>query len=109
MTDQSESLVEAIDRTAFTLLQKIGGAGTMDQKASSILTEQVKAFGEIVKWATARQELVPKDEKRSDAKFTAIKDVFYADRAPRNRRVNRATEIESSPADSNGAGSAETH
>jgi Zonular occludens toxin (Zot) len=101
MARTKEALVEAIDSTAFTLLRKIGGDATMTTQESAILTEQVKAFGEIVKWAQARPGLIPKEEVKTDAKFAKMKDDFHAasSRAPRGRRATDSSPIEISPAD----------
>ena len=97
--NEKEDLVAAIDRTAFKLLRKIGGDDTITAQDSAILTEQVKAFGEIVKWATARRELVPKQE--ADSKFSVIKGSFHAaSRTPRSRRsANQASAEGSADAD----------
>ena len=84
---KKDSLVEAIDKTALGLLQKISGDSTMTTQDSAILVEQVKAFGEIVKWAQARPSLIPKDNQ-ADAKFAKLKDDFHGvNRTPRGRRA----------------------
>ena len=81
-----DTLVEAIDKTAFKLLRKIAVDDTITQQDSAILTEQVKAFGEIVKWAQARPSLIPKEDAR-DAKFAGMKEKFHeSSRTPRGRR-----------------------
>jgi hypothetical protein len=95
---KKDSLVEAIDRTALGLLQKISGDNTMTTQDSAILVEQVKAFGEIVKWAQARPSLIPKDNQ-ADAKFAKLKDDFHGvNRTPRGRRAADPPPAESSPA-----------
>jgi hypothetical protein len=84
---KKDSLVEAIDATALGLLQKISGDSTMTTQDSAILVEQVKAFGEIVKWAQVRPSLIPKDNQ-ADAKFAKLKDDFHGvNRTPRGRRA----------------------
>jgi hypothetical protein len=104
-----EDLVDAIDKTAFKLLRKIGGDDTITPQDSAILTEQVKAFGEIVKWAQARPLLVPKDEGKSDAKFARIKDDFHASgRTPRSRRSPDPPAAEVGPAADAGNSDADT-
>ena len=99
MAKDKDDLVAAIDKTAFTLLRKIDSGGTMTEKESIILTEQVKSFAEVVKWATVRVGLVPK-ENTSDAKFALIKGEFHnaASRTPRSRRAAGASPAEVGPA-----------
>ena len=81
-----KDLLDEIDRTALDLLSKI--------RAEDILAEKVKAFGEVVKWASARIELLPKESK-ADAKFAAIKEEFHAaSPTPRDRRGSRAPKAE---------------
>src|SRR5579863_80839 len=81
----SKSLVEAIDDTAFKLLQKIGGDSNV---ASELFTEQVKAFDVVVRWAEKRESLVPKEVK--DSKFDGIKRDFHAFGAKGRGRGSRS-------------------
>ena len=94
---KKDELVEAIDKTALGLLQKISGDSTMTTQDSAILVEQVKAFGEIVKWAQARPSLMPKDNQ-ADMKFAKLKDDFHGvSRTPRGRRAAGSPPAESRP------------
>jgi len=83
---QKDELLEEIDAAAFRLLRKIGAKDTMSTEASDILVGEIKAFGEIVKYAEVRADLMPKDG--ADAKFAKMKDAFHAaGRTPRSRRA----------------------
>ena len=92
---KKDALVEAIDKAALGLLQKISGDSSMEAQDSAILVEQVKAFGEIVKWAQARPSLIPKDDKAAE-KFVKLKDDFHGvNRTPRGRRAADPSPAES--------------
>lgn len=78
-------LIAQIDSTARTLLRRIEGGVNMKADESAILSEQVKAFDAIVKWANVRKDLLPKDEKPKDTKFAGIKSAFRSGATPRNR------------------------
>jgi hypothetical protein len=83
-----DDLIAEIDNTARILLRKIGGDSNLTKDQSIILGEQVKAFGEILKWAAIRKDLLPKVENKANT-FTLIKDRFHenaASRTPRSRR-----------------------
>jgi hypothetical protein len=72
----ADDLIARIDNTALTLLQRIGGGGINTAEQSAILTEQVKAFDAIVKWASVRKDLLPKEEPKA-TKFGAMKSAFH--------------------------------
>ena len=78
MAKPTPSIVEAIDKTALNLLLKIDGDSSLTPDQATIFTEQVKAFGEIVKWAQTRATLLPKDDTPKDSKFVGIKSSFHA-------------------------------
>lgn len=87
MAKPTPEIISAIDKTALSLLRKIDGDSSLTPDQATIFTEQVRAFGEIVKWAQARQLLLPKDETPKDSKFVGIKSDFHAASAKdRNRR-----------------------
>jgi hypothetical protein len=85
-SDQSPpDLIAQIDDTAHALLQRIRGGGINSAEQSAILTEQVKAFDVVAKWAVARKELLPKEEPKA-AKFASMKGEFHGgNSAARNR------------------------
>ena len=72
----ADDLIAQIDTTAFTLLQRIGGGGINTAEQSAILTEQVKAFDAIVKWAGVRKDLLPKEEPKA-TRFAEMKESFH--------------------------------
>ena len=78
-------LLAHIDVTARTLLRRIEGGVNMGVQESAILTEQVKAFEAVVRWAGARKDLLPKVDEKKDAKFVGIKSAFRAGATPRSR------------------------
>ena len=82
-----DDLLVQIDATALTLLQRIGGGGINTAEQSAILTEQVKAFDAIVKWASVRKDLLPKEEPKAN-KFASMKGAFHDGSGPAagNRR-----------------------
>ena len=78
-------LIAQIDATARSLLQRIDGGGINSAEQSAILTEQVKAFDVVAKWAVARKELIPKEEPKAN-KFANMKGQFHGGGpAARNR------------------------
>ena len=78
-------LIAQIDATARALLQRIDGGGINSAEQSAILTEQVKAFDVVAKWAVARKELIPKEEPKAN-KFASMKGQFHGGSpAARNR------------------------
>jgi len=94
---KKEELVTALDDAAFRLLRKVGKDGTVSAQDSAILVEEVKAFGEVVKYAEIRVGLIPKDNK-ADAKFVGIKETFHGiNRTPRGRRAASPPPAESGP------------
>ncbi len=75
IVNQTPTLVEEIDKTAFKLLQKIGGDSNLTADQSTIFTEQVKAFAVVVSWAEKRESLV---SKTKDSVFDGLKRDFHA-------------------------------
>ena len=89
-------LLTHIDTTARTLLRRIEGGDKMGILESTILTEQVKAFEAVVRWAGARKDLLPKTDEKKDARFAGIKSAFR--QLPRSRGgAGRQTPSEDSP------------
>ena len=84
-------LLVQIDATARTLLRKIGGDGNLTKQQSEILTEQVKAFDVVVKWAQVRKDLLPREEPRA-TKFASMKGQFHGGSGPAPRNRGSASE-----------------
>ncbi len=91
-TPPEPDLIAEIDSTALALLRKIKGGVSVTKEQSDILTEEVRAFDAVAKWANARKDLLPKEEPKA-TKFAAMKGQFHdGSAASRNRRGSNSSE-----------------
>ena len=69
MTKANDPLIEAIDKAAEGLLQRV--TRDSDDKEPVTLADRVKAFDSIAKWAQLKTQLAP--AKKGDSKFGQLR------------------------------------
>lgn len=89
----NDPLIEAIDKAAEGLLERI--SKNSDDKDTVSLTDRVKAFDAIAKWAEMKTRLAP--AKRGDSKFGQLRSRLNGGAAKRGAVPAEGEEDASSP------------